>query len=44
MSQVQQINEKSGKAAKFKNSALSWQCLIHRQRWFRCIDKVGQLT
>eukprot|EP01041_Mallomonas_annulata_P002403 gene2403-4663_t len=23
----------------FKNSLSSWQCLIHRQRWFRCLDK-----
>ena len=25
----------------FKNALLSWQCLIHRKRWFRCLDKVG---
>ena len=23
----------------FKNSLLSWECLIHKQRWFRCLDK-----
>ena len=23
----------------FKNSLLSWQCLIYRKQWFRCLDK-----
>ena len=23
----------------FKNALLSWQCLVHRKRWFRCLDK-----
>lgn len=37
--QVLAINEKSGKKNKFKNALLSWQCLINRQRWFRCLEK-----
>lgn len=24
----------------FRNSILSWQCVLNRQAWFRCIDKV----
>jgi len=24
----------------FKNTILSWKCLLHKQRWFRCLDKV----
>lgn len=35
--QVQFVNDASD--GKFKNTVLSWQCLIHRQRWFRCLDK-----
>lgn len=23
----------------FRNTLLSWKCLIHRQRWFRCLEK-----
>jgi len=23
----------------FKNTLLSWQCLVQRKRWFRCLDK-----
>eukprot|EP01041_Mallomonas_annulata_P011604 gene11604-24297_t len=23
----------------FKNAILSWKCLLHKQRWFRCLDK-----
>ena len=23
----------------FKNSLLSWQCLMYRKQWFRCLDK-----
>jgi hypothetical protein len=23
----------------YKNALLSWQCLLHRKRWFRCLDK-----
>lgn len=26
----------------FKNSLLSWQCLIYRKQWFRCLDKGKQ--
>jgi len=36
--QVQLVNDASSKG-KFKNALLSWQCLVHRQRWFRCLDK-----
>jgi hypothetical protein len=24
----------------FRNSILSWQCVLNRQKWFRCLDKV----
>lgn len=24
----------------YKNALLSWQCLLNRKRWFRCLDKV----
>lgn len=23
----------------FRNTILSWKCLLHRQRWFRCLDR-----
>ena len=23
----------------YPNSLFSWQCLIHRKRWFRCLDR-----
>ena len=29
-----------GRSGAFKNALLSWQCLINRKRWFRCLDKV----
>lgn len=40
--QVQNINSKSGRLNVFKNAMLSWQCLLHRKRWYRCLDKVHQ--
>eukprot|EP01038_Epipyxis_sp_PR26KG_P004406 gene4406-6232_t len=36
---VQEANVKSGKNNAFKNAVLSWQCLLQRQRWFKCLDK-----
>eukprot|EP00619_Florenciella_sp_RCC1007_P006443 CAMPEP_0205910322 /NCGR_PEP_ID=MMETSP1325-20131115/4363_1 /ASSEMBLY_ACC=CAM_ASM_000708 /TAXON_ID=236786 /ORGANISM="Florenciella sp., Strain RCC1007" /LENGTH=408 /DNA_ID=CAMNT_0053276665 /DNA_START=77 /DNA_END=1303 /DNA_ORIENTATION=- len=27
------------KRSEFANSLFSWQCLNHRKRWFRCLDK-----
>lgn len=24
----------------YKNTILSWECVLSRQRWFRCLDKV----
>ena len=38
---VQTMDLKSGRNNSFKNALLSWQCLIHRKRWFRCLDKVS---
>jgi hypothetical protein len=29
-----------GRKSSFKNSILSWQCVLNRQKWFRCLDKV----
>ena len=37
---VQSLDLKSGRTNSYKNALLSWQCLIHRKRWFRCLDKV----
>ena len=25
----------------YKNTIISWQCVLSRQRWFRCLEKVG---
>ena len=25
----------------FKNTIASWQCIVNRQRWFRCLEKVS---
>ena len=41
---VQTMDLKSGRNNSFKNALLSWQCLIHRKRWFRCLDKVCYLN
>jgi hypothetical protein len=37
--QIQLINQ-SNRDGPFKNTLLSWQCVLNRQRWFRCLDKV----
>jgi hypothetical protein len=34
------INSRTKKVL-FRNSILSWQCVLNRQKWFRCIDKVS---
>lgn len=36
---ILELCSKSSKAC-FKNSILSWQCVLNRQKWFRCLDKV----
>lgn len=37
---VSRLNETPGKYHKvFKNTILSWECVLSRQRWFRCLDK-----
>lgn len=36
---LHEINVKSEKLGTFKNAMLSWQCLIQRKRWFKCLDK-----
>lgn len=33
------IQLNSENSALFKNSVLSWQCLLNRKRWFKCLDK-----
>jgi hypothetical protein len=38
---VASMDLKSGRSNSFKNTLLSWQCLVHRKRWFRCLDKVS---
>ena len=33
-------NDEVGCEGDFKNSLLSWQCLLYRKQWYRCLDKV----
>lgn len=37
--EIYDLDLKSRQANSFKNALLSWQCLLHRKRWFRCLDK-----
>lgn len=30
---------KSGSQNSYKNAMLSWQCLLHKKRWYKCLDK-----
>lgn len=34
------LHSRMNKNVCYRNSILSWQCVLNRQRWFRCIDKV----
>jgi hypothetical protein len=36
---VQERNSNSGNSHIFKNAMLSWQCLLQRKRWYKCLDK-----
>lgn len=36
---IQSTHTSSGEQADYKNTMLSWQCVLSRQRWFRCLDR-----
>lgn len=38
-SRVHEENSRAGGEDSYKNTILSWQCVLHRKRWFRCLDK-----
>lgn len=35
---LQELNTKSGSENVFKNTMLSWDCVIQRKKWFKCLD------
>lgn len=35
---LQELNTKSGQSNVFKNALLSWDCVLQRKRWFKCLD------
>lgn len=34
-----QINAMPDGSTKYRNTLLSWQCLLNRKRWFKCLDQ-----
>lgn len=36
---LQALNLRSGEDKIFKNSLLSWDCVLQRKRWFQCLEK-----
>jgi hypothetical protein len=32
-------SKEEGDGSEFRNSMLSWQCLLQKKRWYRCLDK-----
>lgn len=32
-------SQQSSQSEMFKNSLISWKCLLNRKRWYRCVDK-----
>jgi hypothetical protein len=36
---LMKVKAENAKTGAFKNTMLSWQCVLQRKRWFRCLDK-----